>query len=136
AALALVADALANNTSRGAFLTGSFGSGKSHFMAVLHALLGHEPAARQVDALQPAVARHDPALRDKTLLRLTFHLLGAESMEDAVLGGYLQQIRALHPGAPLPAVHNSDALLADAENYRQQLGDDEFFAGLNGGDNA
>lgn len=133
-ALGLVADAVTNNKSRGAFLTGSFGSGKSHFMAVLHALLGHEPAAREVRQLQPVITRHDPALRDTKLLRLTFHLLGAESMEDAILGGYLQQIRELHPDAPLPAVHTSDDLLADAETYRNQLGDAEFFAGLNGGE--
>ena len=40
ASLDLVADALNQNTSRAAYLTGSFGSGKSYFMAVLYALLG------------------------------------------------------------------------------------------------
>ena len=45
AALDLVADALNQNTSRAAYLTGSFGSGKSHFMAVLYALLGNNPGA-------------------------------------------------------------------------------------------
>src|SRR5690606_27742002 len=44
--LDLVADALKKRTSRAAFLAGSFGSGKSHFMAVLHGLLGEHPAAR------------------------------------------------------------------------------------------
>ena len=46
ASLDLVADALSQNTSRAAYLTGSFGSGKSHFMAVLYALLGNNPAVR------------------------------------------------------------------------------------------
>lgn len=136
AALALVSDALRTNTSRGAFLTGSFGSGKSHFMAVLHALLGHEMAARRITELQPVLARHDPVLRDTKLLRLTYHLLGAESLEQAVFDGYLRQIHELHPTAPLPAVHTSDDLLADAERQRARLGDEEFFAGLNGGDSA
>src|SRR3712207_9557756 len=54
-ALGIVAEAIRDNVSRGAFLAGSFGSGKSHFMAVLHALLRHEPAARQDDG------RHHPA---------------------------------------------------------------------------
>lgn len=133
-ALGLVSDALSRQQSKGAFLTGSFGSGKSHFMAVLHALLGHEPAARDVTALQPVIARHDPALRDKNILRLTYHLLGANSLEEAVLGGYLTQIGEQHPGAPIPAVHTSDELLVDAENTRGQLGDEAFFAGLNGGE--
>ncbi len=45
-AMGLVAESITSGVSRGAFLTGSFGSGKSHFMAVLHALLRHDPAAR------------------------------------------------------------------------------------------
>lgn len=132
-ALGIVAGAIHDNMSRGAFLAGSFGSGKSHFMAVLHALLRHEPAARQKVELQPIVAKHDPALQDKKVLPLVFHLLGAESMERALFDGYLRQIRELHPGAPLPAIHESDALLADAESHRVDLGDERFFARLNGG---
>ena len=69
-ALALVADAVISRISRGAFLTGSFGSGKSHFMAVLHAVLRQEPVARAKPELQPAVASVDPVLRDKTILPL------------------------------------------------------------------
>jgi hypothetical protein len=131
-ALGLVANAITDRTSRGAFLSGSFGSGKSHFMAVLHALLRHEPAARGVAALQPVVARHDPVLRDKKVLPLAYHLLGAESLEQALFRGYIAQIRALHPDAPLPALHQSDGILRDAETLRQ---DDEeaFFARLNRG---
>jgi len=133
AALGLVAEAMTSGISRGAFLSGSFGSGKSHFMAVLHALLRKEPAARSKVELQPIIARHDAALAAKNVLPLVFHLLGAESMEKALFDGYLRQIRELHPGAPLPAIHRSDALLTDAERYRADLGDERFFAGLNGG---
>src|SRR5664279_5567919 len=131
-ALDLVEEAVRSSISRGAFLTGSFGSGKSHFMAVLHALLGNEPIARAEPLLQPAIARHDPVLQDKKVLRLAFHLLGAKSLEDALFGGYLRQLRELHPGAPLPAVHISDGILADAENLRRDLRDDRFFSRLNG----
>ncbi|WP_420733851.1 hypothetical protein [Brevibacterium luteolum] len=131
-ALGLVSEAITSDVSRGAFLTGSFGSGKSHFMAVLHALLRQEPAARSKTELQPVVACHDPQLRDKKVLPLVFHLLGAESLEQAIFTGYIRQIQSLHPDAPLPAVHESDGLLADAERMRTQLGDATFFAGLNG----
>lgn len=133
-ALGLVSEAIGSHVSRGAFLAGSFGSGKSHFMAVLHALLRQDPAARTKTELQPAIARHDPALRDKTVLPLAFHLLGAESLEQALFDGYIRQIRQLHPDAPLPAVHESDALLVDAERMRSTVGDAAFFSGLNGGD--
>lgn len=131
-ALGLIVDALRNNKSRGAFLSGSFGSGKSHFMAVLHALLGQEPAARGIAELQPVMARHDPALTDRKLLRLSYHLLGANTLEEAIFSGYVDYVREHHPGAPLPAVHTSDQLLVDAENRRTQVGDEEFFRGLNG----
>ena len=131
-ALGLVAEGITSGTSRGAFLTGSFGSGKSHFMAVLHALLQHEPAARAKPELQPVVAKHDPVLADRRILPLAFHLLGAKTMEEALFAGYIRQVGERHPDAPLPAVHKSDALLDDAERLRDQLGDDQFFAGLNG----
>lgn len=133
-ALGLVSEAIASHVSRGAFLAGSFGSGKSHFMAVLHALLRQDPVARAKTELQPVVAKHDPDLRDKTVLPLAFHLLGAESLEQALFDGYIRQIRELHPDAPLPAVHESDALLGDAEKMRTAVGDSTFFAGLNGGE--
>ncbi len=134
AALGVISEALSSRISRGAFLSGSFGSGKSHFMAVLHALLRREEAARAKVELQPVIAKYDPALEGKNVLPLTFHLLGAESMEKAIFDGYLRQVRELHPGAPLPAIHQSDALLDDAERLRSQLGDERFFAGLNGGE--
>ncbi|WP_210686514.1 DUF6079 family protein [Mycolicibacterium sp. GESEQ-9] len=133
AALDLVADALRKNTSRAAYLTGSFGSGKSHFMAVLYALLGNHPAVR-VPKFQDLTGHYDGALAGKKLLRLTYHLLGATTLEQAVLRGYVEQISRLHPDAPLPAVHVSDKLLADAENLRERMGDEEFLAGLGGGE--
>ena len=130
-ALGLVGSALRDDQSRAAFLSGSFGSGKSHFMAVLYALLGHDPNARAIAELQPAVARHDATLSGKKILRLAFHFLEARSVEETLLGGYVAQIQALHPGCDLPAVHRGDAVLRDGEGMRDRLGDDAFFAGLN-----
>jgi hypothetical protein len=130
-ALGLVAETVRSGTSRGAFLNGSFGSGKSHFMAVLYALLRHNSVARGKAELQPVVDRYDATLRDKNILPVAFHLLGAESMEQALFSGYLRAIERRNPGAPLPALHESDALLADAERMRQRDGDDRFLAGLN-----
>ena len=135
AALGLIAEALTSGVSRGAFLAGSFGSGKSHFMAILYALLrpGSAAKARAKTELQPVIARHDDVLLDKKVLPLAFHLIGAESLEQALFQGYIRQIARLHPGAPLPALHESDAILRDAERLRVRDGDERFFAGLNGG---
>jgi hypothetical protein len=132
-ALGLVAESITSGISRGAFLTGSFGSGKSHFMAVLYALLRHNPAARNKAELQPVIAKHDDVLRDRNVLPLAYHLLGARSLEQAIFDGYLRQITARHPGAPLPAVHQSDRILADSDRLRDASGDERFFAKLNGG---
>jgi len=133
-ALGLVSEAIGSGISRGAFLTGSFGSGKSHFMAVLHALLEQEPAARAKQELQKVIVEHDPGLRDRTVLPLAFHLLGARTMEQALFEGYLRQVKQRHPGALLPALHKSDKLLDDAEGMRRRTGDDAFFAALGGSD--
>src|SRR4051812_44417402 len=69
-ALGLVGEAISSGVSRGAFLAGSFGSGKSHFMAVLHALLTGEPAARAIKDLQATIAKHDPELEGRSILPL------------------------------------------------------------------
>lgn len=132
-ALSLIKGTLARGRSDGAFLHGSFGSGKSHFMAVLHQLLGHDPVARSIEGLTGVVAKHDDWLQDRKLLRLTYHLIGAANLESAVLGGYVDQIHRLHPDAPLPEVHVTDTLLADADRMRENLGDEKFFEGLGGG---
>src|SRR6185312_10918184 len=131
-------EALTSGVSRGAFLAGSFGSGKSHFMAILYALLRHDLAAvaRAKPELQPVIARHDDVPLDKNVLPLAFHLIGAESMEEALFAGYIRQIAQRHPGAPLPALHESDAILRDAERLRERDGDERFFAGLNEGASA
>jgi predicted ATPase len=56
-ALSLIKSALETRSSKGAYLHGSFGSGKSHFMAVLTLLLQRHPRAgvgrRQAQCLDP-----------------------------------------------------------------------------------
>ncbi|MEH0985860.1 phage resistance protein [Micromonospora sp. CPCC 205556] len=132
-ALRRIGHAVTTGRSQAMFLHGSFGSGKSHFMAVLREVLQHNPAAREVRGLSEPVLAADPWLRDRKLLTLTFHMLDARSVEQAVLEGYLNQITRLHPEAPVPAVHRSDALLDDAARLRERMGDDAFFAALRDG---
>ena len=57
AALSLVGSAVKERTSKAVLLHGSFGSGKSHFMAVLYQLLQHDANARSVAELAPVVAK-------------------------------------------------------------------------------
>jgi len=128
-----VASSLSQNSPRGAFLDGSFGSGKSHYMAVMHLLLTGNLAARQIPGLEQVVATHQSTLEQK-LLVLDYNLLGARSFEEAIFGGYLQTVAARHPDAPSAVLHASDELLEDARGLRSKMGDDRFFEGLGGGD--
>lgn len=131
-ALGLIAQATSTGTSKGVYLHGSFGSGKSHFMAVLHALLRGEPAARTLDdRLTDVLGKHDGELGGKRFLLVPFHLLGAKSIEQRVLGGYADHLRGLHPDAAIPAVHRAEALLDEARSVRAKVGDATFLAELN-----
>ena len=51
AALTFIRSAIQGRTSKATYLHGSFGSGKSHFMAVLHLILQGNPAARAIPEL-------------------------------------------------------------------------------------
>jgi len=84
-ALGLIGSALAEHSSKASYLHGSFGSGKSHFMAVLHALLDGDVGARSRPELAELVARHH-WLAGTRLLLVPYHLIGAESLEAAILG--------------------------------------------------
>jgi hypothetical protein len=132
-ALGMIGHAVTSGRSQAKFLHGSFGSGKSHLMAVLREILRHNPEARAVRNLGGPVAEADEWLRGKQILTLSFHMLDARSVEQAILEGYLRQVTATHPDAPPPAVHQSDALLADAARLRDDLGDDKFFERLRTG---
>ena len=131
-ALKRIGHAVTTGRSQAVFLHGSFGSGKSHFMAVLREILHHNPATRTKRGLAEPVMAADSWLKGANLLTLTLHMLDAQSIEQAVLEGYLNHITALHPQADPPAVHRSDALLESAAQWRKDLGDEKFFERLSG----
>lgn len=125
--LGIVKAAVRDNTSHAAYLHGSFGSGKSHFLTVLHAILNDSQAARAKPRLQPVIAEHDHWLRQKKFLMVPYHLVGAASLDSALLGGYVATVRRLHPNTPVPPVYRADAALADARRQRDFLADDAKF---------
>lgn len=131
-ALGLIKSALEDKQSKAAFLHGSFGSGKSHFMAVLHLLLAQDKFARAVPELAPQIAKH-AWLTGKKFLLVPFHMIGAKSLEAAIFGQYVRHVGALHPEAPVPAVFLGDDVLQQADMDRQRHGDEEFFRILGAG---
>jgi hypothetical protein len=58
-ALNFIKQSVQGGTSKAAYLHGSFGSGKSHFMAVLNLLLDNNVLARSMPELAEVVARHN-----------------------------------------------------------------------------
>ncbi|HLZ37961.1 MAG TPA: hypothetical protein VKP64_09435 [Mycobacteriales bacterium] len=122
-ALGLIKQAVQTGSSKAAYLDGSFGAGKSHFMAVLHALLANRPEARAKADLAPLVDKYDALVTDHRFLLVPYHLIGKSSVEEAILGGYLAAVRRRHPDAPLPAVLADAPLLETARRLRKQFTD-------------
>lgn len=132
-ALSFIRSALQTNTSKATYLHGSFGSGKSHFMAVLHLILQGNPAARAIIELAPVITKHNEWIVGKRFLLVPYHMIGARDMESGILGGYVDFVRRTHPHTPIPGVYLATGLFQDAENLRQQMGDELFFTRLSAG---
>ena len=131
--LSLIATAVAEGRSKATYLHASFGAGKTAMMAMLHLLLQGDPSARSVPALGEVIAKYATTIDGRRFLLVPNHFVGKSSMEQEVLGGYVEHIRKLHPDAPLPAVYVADGILDDARTKRTELGDDAFFRVLSEG---
>src|SRR3954454_5401043 len=75
-ALDLVRDAVARRTSKATYLHGSFGSGKSHFMAVLHLILEGNTQARDIPELSGVITKHNDWLHGNKLLLVPYRRIG------------------------------------------------------------
>jgi hypothetical protein len=135
-ALNFIKQAVQGGTSKAAYLHGSFGSGKSHFMAVLNLLLDNNVAARSIPELANVVALHNGWTQERKFLLVPYHMIGARSMESAILGGYAEFVRKRHPDAPIPGFYLSERLFEDAMRMRGRMGDEAFFHDLNAGSDA
>ena len=132
-AVSLVRSAVQDDSSKAAYLHGSFGSGKSNFMGMLQLLLDGNPAARSVPELSEVVDDIDTWRDDRTFLTVPFHLIGEKDLESAVFGQYVAHLAKIRPEAPLPAVFADEPILENADSTRHRVGDDKFFAELSEG---
>ena len=132
-ALGFIKGALQSKTSKAAYLHGSFGSGKSHFMAVLHLLLQGNPRR----APSPSWPRSSPGTtldrRQEVPAGALPHDRRRTTWSRRILGGYVDYIRRTHPEAPIPGVYLAEGLFDDADDLREQMGDEPFFEALNEG---
>ena len=130
-ALGVVKGAIDSRMSKGAYLHGSFGSGKSHFMAILSLLLRGDTTARGKPELAPVVSKHNGWTQGKKFLVVPYHMINAETLESALFSGYAEHTAKLHPTAPSPGFYQSEGMLQDAQKLRTQMGDEVFFRTLN-----
>jgi len=129
-ALQIVGSSLKDQRSRASFLHGSFGSGKSHFMAMLSLLLDGSEDAWRVPELHALRPKYD-FVGKKKLLQLHFHMIGHRSIEEAIFLRYIKHVRAEHPAATIPGLFADEQLFTDARKLMDELGDDTFFAPMN-----
>lgn len=131
-ALSIIGSALRDGRSQASYLHGSFGAGKSHFMAVLNLMLADHPAPWSRGELHTLRGKHE-WIGKKKPLQLPIHMLGAQDMESKILGAYVVWVAKNHPDAPTPAMYADQGLFDDARRLRATLGDEVFFGKLNGG---
>lgn len=130
-ALGIVKGALDSHTSKGAYLHGSFGAGKSHFMAILTLLLRGDPYARGKSGLADVVSRHNGWTQGKKFLVVPYHMIGAETLEAALFAGYAEYVARLSLQAPVPGFYEADGLFGDAKGLFASMGEETFFKKLN-----
>jgi hypothetical protein len=132
-ALSLVKGAIVDRKgSQPIYLDGSFGSGKSHFMAMLDLMLQGHPAPWRKPELHVLRDEH-PWVGEAKILQVPIHMVGQGGFEAKVFGAYLDTVRDKHPGAPLPLIFADGPVFDNAQLLRTTLGDDAFFASLNAG---
>jgi hypothetical protein len=132
-ALSLIRSSIDQRSSKAAYLHGSFGSGKSHFMAVLNLLLQNNIHARSIPELAEVVVKHNEWTASKKFLLVPYHMIGSKDMESSILGGYVEHIKLIHPEASTPGLFRAEELFKDAQNLRASMGDKPFFEKLNKG---
>ena len=132
-ALAFIKGAVDVNTSKACYLHGSFGSGKSHFMAILDLILQQDVHARSIPELASAIDKANAWTAGRKFLLVPYHMLGAANMEAGILGSYAEFMRRTHPDAPTPGIYLAEGLFADAEGLRRSMGETAFFSKLNEG---
>ncbi len=102
-------------------------------MAVLNLLLAGNLRARGIVELAGPVNKHARWLEGKRFLMVPFHMIGARDVDSAVLGGYADYVRRVHPDAPIPGFYLGERLFEDARGLRARMGDAAFFTQLNAG---
>ena len=131
-ALDIIGSALTTGRSQAAYLHGSFGSGKSHFMAILNLMLINHAAPWERGEFHPLKEKFK-WIGNKKLLQLPMHFLTAATIEDHLFQTYVDWVSKHHPDAPVPPLYSAQGVFEDARRLRERISDETFFEGLNAG---
>jgi hypothetical protein len=71
-ALSFIRGSLQGATSKATYLHGSFGSGKSHFIAILHLILSGGTTARGIPELAGVIQKQNPWIEGKKFLLVPY----------------------------------------------------------------
>ena len=99
-ALGFIRSAVDAANSKACYLHGSFGAGKSHFMAVLHLILQHNPPPCGRCPNSRRSVPSTPWVENKKFLLVPYHMIGSRNMESAILGGYVDHVMAASSRCP------------------------------------
>ena len=131
-ALMIVDSALTSGRSQATYVHGSFGSGKSHFMAMLDLMIQGHAAPWGRGELHVLRTKFE-WIGTKKCLQLPLHMLEAQSLEQRIFSSYVKVISEKHPDAPVPPLFADRDLFENAKQFRLTLKDEAFFAALNAG---
>ncbi len=117
----IVASCDRHEAGEGHYLHGSFGSGKSHFMAILGLILRGHPAIWTTDhpAIQAVAAEHRDTLTARPILVVPVYMLGQSGFQSACYNAANAQLMRM--GYPPCEFSDADkviaSLRADADRY-------------------
>jgi hypothetical protein len=117
----VVASCVRHEAGEGHYLHGSFGSGKSHFMAILGLILENNPAIWTKDhpAIRAIQERHGVWLAEHPLLVVPVYMLGQATLQAACYNAANQRLEKL--GKPPCEFSDADKVIAsfraDARRY-------------------
>lgn len=129
-ALKLVGNALQTGRSQASYLHGSFGSGKSHFMAVLSLMLKENEAVWRMPEFHGLRDKHG-FIGKKKLLEMHFHMVGSDSLEEAIFTKYIDYVKTHHPEATIPGLFADEELFDNARRLLDEIGEEAFFKPMN-----
>jgi hypothetical protein len=123
----IVASSVRHEAGEGHYLHGSFGSGKSHFMAILGLILENNPAVWEKDhpAIERIQAQHGEWLAEHPVLVVPVYMLGQErGLQGACYSAANERLEKL--GVPPCEFSEADKVIESFRSEAQRYGDVVF----------